>query len=131
MKRLVNMRCSTNKKIYGVFFLFIVLNTGCHYDNADRKYRQSECDLTDVSWTSDVKPLVDQFCIGCHQGSSPAAGLVLDRYEVVKASVMQGGFSIRVNKPITDPLKMPPNAILDSCAIDKINMWIANGAPKN
>ena len=114
-----------------VFYLFIILCSGCTYDNVQTKYTQSECDLLNVTWSVDIEPLVNQFCVGCHQGSSPAAGLLLDRYEVVKNSVLQGGFSTRINKPITDPLKMPPNAILDSCAIDKLNMWIANGAPEN
>jgi hypothetical protein len=114
-----------------VFYLFIILCSGCTYDNVQTKYTRSECDLLNVTWSVDIEPLVNQFCVGCHQGSSPAAGLLLDRYEVVKSSVLQGGFSIRINKPITDPLKMPPNATLDSCAIDKLNMWIANGAPEN
>lgn len=114
-----------------VFYLFIILCSGCTYDNVQTKYTRSECDLLNVTWSVDIEPLVNQFCVGCHQGSSPAAGLLLDRYEVVKNSVLQGGFSIRINKPITDPLKMPPNATLDSCAIDKLNMWIANGAPEN
>jgi hypothetical protein len=114
-----------------VFYLFIILCSGCTYDNVQTKYTQSECDLLNITWSVDIEPLVNQFCVGCHQGSSPAAGLLLDRYEVVKSSVLQGGFSIRINKPITDPLKMPPNATLDSCAIDKLNMWIANGAPEN
>ena len=114
-----------------VFYLFIILCSGCTYDNVQTKYTQSECDLLNITWSVDIEPLVNQFCVGCHQGSSPAADLLLDRYEVVKNSVLQGGFSIRINKPITDPLKMPPNATLDSCAIDKLNMWIANGAPEN
>jgi hypothetical protein len=114
-----------------VFFLLIIICSGCTYDNVQSKYNQSECDLLNVSWSVDIEPLVNQFCVGCHQGSSPSAGLLLDRYEVVKTSVLQGEFSIRINKPITDPLKMPPNATLDSCAIDKLNMWIANGAPEN
>jgi UMF1 family MFS transporter len=79
-------------------FLFLVVfslfQVGCYYDNIERKYNQSGCDLTSISWTSDVKPLVDQFCIACHQGSSPAAGLLLEGYQDVKASVLQGEFSL-------------------------------------
>lgn len=111
-----------------IFSLFCV---GCYYDNIETKYNQSGCDLTSISWTSDVKPLVDQFCVACHQGSSPAAGLLLEGYQDVKASVLQGEFSIRINKPSSDPLKMPPNALIDSCSIEKINIWIANGALEN
>ena len=127
------MKLFTPIRISSFLFLIIfsLFNVGCYYDNIERKYNQSGCDLTSVSWTSDVKPLVDQFCVACHQGSSPAAGLLLEGYQDVKASVLQGEFSIRINKPSSDPLKMPPNALIDSCSIEKINIWIANGALEN
>ena len=127
------MKSFAPTRISSVIFLIILslFHVGCYYDNIERKYNQSGCDLTSVSLTIVVKPLVDQFCVACHQGSSPAAGLLLEGYQDVKASVLQGEFSIRINKPLSDPLKMPPNALIDSCSIEKINIWIANGALEN
>lgn len=133
IKRFDIMKSCTPSSISRIFFLIIFssFHIGCYYDNIETKYNQSGCDLTSISWMSDVKPLVDQFCVACHQGSSPAAGLLLEGYQDVKTSVLQGEFSIRINKPLSDPLKMPPNAVIDSCSIEKINIWIANGALEN
>ena len=133
IKRFDIMKSLTATGISRILFLIIfsLFQIGCYYDNVETKYNKSGCDLSDILWTSDVKPLLDQFCVACHQGSSPAAGLLLEDYQDVKASVLQGEFSIRINKPPSDPLKMPPNAIIDSCSIEKINIWIANGALEN
>jgi len=133
IKRFSIMKLLTITSVTRILFLviFSLFHIGCYYDNIETKYNQAECDLTNISWTSDVKPLIDQFCVACHRGSSPAAGLLLEDYQDVKASVLQGEFSIRINKPLSDPSKMPPNAIIDSCSIEKMNIWIANGALDN
>lgn len=131
MKRLTSMKRLTNKNIFRILFFLIVSNTGCSYDNIEEKYNRDSCDLSNVSWNDDVSPIINNFCVGCHQGSSPSAGLDLSSYSGVKSSVDQETFSIRVNMARSNPLKMPPNAVLDSCIIEQINIWIANGAPEN
>ncbi|HEY4395621.1 MAG TPA: c-type cytochrome domain-containing protein [Polyangia bacterium] len=88
-------------------------------------------------YAHDVAPLLARWCVDCHSGREPQAGLWLDSY----AGVMRGGDTGPVVVP-GDPgaslllakierrhrPAMPPRRKLPADAIKLIRGWIAAGA---
>lgn len=95
-----------------------------------------------VSYTADVKPILDGRCLGCHSGAAPPAGLRLDSH----ANVLAGGITgtevvacqptasliyLKVSSD-TPPVgvRMPQGGpYLSAAQIQTIHDWIAGGAP--
>jgi Planctomycete cytochrome C len=84
-----------------------------------------------VSYSADIQPMMQTYCNGCHGGGSPSAGLNLSDFATVKQTAQSG----RLPGSIAgDPRykAMPPSGnLLSSCYVDKINKWVAAGAPNN
>jgi hypothetical protein len=91
-----------------------------------------------VSFSRDVAPVLDRWCVSCHGGNDPDAALRLDSL----AGVMRGGDSGPVVVPgaVDDSLlvakiehrdrpPMPPRRRLPPPAVALIRAWIAGGAP--
>ena len=105
------------------------LLSGCYYDNVEDLYGTTPCDASAVTWSADIQPMVQAQCVSCHSGASASAGLDLSTYTQVKASV--SALTGRMNKPVGDPLLMPPSGKLSSCSLAKMDAWVAAGAPQN
>lgn len=89
------------------------------------------CDTTNMSFATDIQPIINTNCIGCHSSSGgTSGGYDLTTYTGVKsavtasklyASVAQNGAAVA----------MPPASKLNQCKIDQIKSWIDAGAPNN
>jgi hypothetical protein len=79
--------------------------------------------LSGVSWTSDIKPIVENSCAlsGCHNGSSRAD---LRNFENAK-------FYAKSIKSKTQDRSMPREGTLTQQQIDIIACWVDDGAPQN
>lgn len=90
------------------------------------------CQITlPVRFSADVFPVLDKFCIGCHSGNNPWAGLFLRTYEEIKVVADNGDLLGVINHAAGFP-KMPKDIEkLSPCIIDKITMWVNDGAPDN
>jgi mono/diheme cytochrome c family protein len=91
-----------------------------------------------ITYTRDVAPLFGRWCVSCHGGKEPHAGLSLDSL----VGVMRGGDtgpvvvpgdpngSLLVNKiERRHRPAMPPRRKLPPAAVALIRAWIAAGAP--
>lgn len=107
----------------------IVGVSSCYYDNVEELYGTSPCDVTAVSWTADIQPMIQQNCVGCHSGAGASAGLDLSTYTAVKTH--SSNLVNRMNKPNGDPLLMPPSGPLSNCTLNQMDAWVASGAPEN
>lgn len=89
------------------------------------------CDTTNISFSTDIQPILNTHCVGCHSSSFAAAGINLDNYTGVKAVVDNG----KLYGSITHAngySPMPKNGNkLDSCSILKVEAWINMGSPNN
>lgn len=90
-----------------------------------------DCDTSDVSFSGDIFPIIDLNCQGCHSGNNPSAGLELLDYMDISAIAINGNLYSSITG--TNGFEqMPFNANpLSSCDIDKIEIWINDGAPDN
>ena len=92
------------------------------------------CDSMSFAYNADVKPIMDQYCTGCHGGTSPQGGFVLDTYAAVKEFVDGDPFTFMgtINQePGYIAMPKPPAGKLSDCNIAKIRKWIEAGAPEN
>jgi hypothetical protein len=114
---------------YAAVLLFL---THCTYDNSVDSYgNTAACDTAAVTFSQDIKALIDQNCEGCHNGMSANGGLVLSGHQNTAAAALNGSLIDRMTRSTGDPLLMPPSGALSDCDISKLHAWIGEGAPNN
>lgn len=79
-----------------------------------------------VKYTADVKPIVDNSCIGCHSAGSFKP---LVTYDQVKNNI--DGILDRIQRPNGDPGKMPQGGSLSAAQINIFIKWKADGLHEN
>ena len=84
-----------------------------------------------ISFASDVFPVIDKYCKGCHSGANPWAGLFLRDYQEVKEVVDNGKLVGVIGHEPGFPQMPKDQDRLLQCDIDRIVMWVEDGAPDN
>ena len=91
----------------------------------------NNCDTANVTFTKHISPIIQNYCQGCHSGSSPSGGILLSNFNEIKLRV-QSGELLGTIKHINGFVPMPYNqAKLDPCLINQIEIWINEGALDN
>lgn len=83
-----------------LFFTAAVLTSllGALEDKAQGQSRTSEI-KDEVSYSNDIRPVVNAYCTTCHAGSNPQGEFVLTSYEDVRKHVERGELLKRINDP--------------------------------
>lgn len=104
----------------------------CYYDNIEELYPEAPaCDTTNVTYSGDVWPLINDNCTNCHSGGAPSANVSLTNYDEISAAAQNGSLlgTIR-HEDGWSP--MPKNGgKLPDCDIEKIETWVNAGTPDN
>ncbi len=89
------------------------------------------CDTTNVTFNAVIKPIMQNKCQGCHQGTSPGGGVNLSTYLGVQGSAIDGSLMGSIQH-LSGWSAMPKNTTkLPDCDIAKIRIWVNAGAPNN
>lgn len=89
------------------------------------------CDLTNVTYSNTIKPILNTYCTGCHSGGAPQGGIDLNSYNTVQVYAKNGRLSGAVNWT-SGYVAMPYKSTkLNACNISKIKTWIDAGALNN
>ena len=89
------------------------------------------CDTSNVTFNAIIKPLMQNKCQGCHQGTSPGGGLNFSTYLGIQAAAINGSLLGSVEHA-PGWIAMPKNSNkLPDCDIAKIRIWVNAGAPNN
>ena len=123
---------------YTIFILIAVLITSCYYDNKEELYPAyltdvNACDTVNVSYANNVEVIMLSSCstVGCHVGSLPSAGILLDNYTSVKTYVNNGQLMATI-KHQSGFSQMPKGAQkLTDCQISQLDAWINAGGLNN
>lgn len=123
------------KKIKFTLALFIpLLMVSCFYDNKEDLFQiDPVCDTENVTLSEVVRPILENRCYRCHStGNSLGAGIELEEYNSLKLFIgndITGGQFLKSIKhePGASPMPKGTGKIPD-CEIEKISVWIANGA---
>jgi len=113
---------TTNQKnIVKTWILQGALNNEC----------KSACDTTNVTFSKNVFPIIQTYCLGCHNTTNPGGGIYLRNYNDLVASVKTGKLWGSINHDV-GYFAMPKNGNkLSSCELSTFNIWITNGTPNN
>ena len=84
-----------------------------------------------VTYSGDIAPLMQSYCNGCHGGGSPSAGLDLSSYTTVKQVAQIGRLQGAMRGEPGFKVMPPSGNLVSSCFVDKIDKWVAAGAPNN
>ena len=108
-----------------------------------------------VSFSADVKPILDNYCVSCHSGTGEgeaASGFAVDGYDsvmqgtkfgkvVVPGSPMASSLYLVVTEKVDPKIHMPPHHdeslaegrgfALSRTNIETIGTWIEQGAKNN
>ncbi len=89
------------------------------------------CDTTHVSFATNIYPVVQTYCTGCHQTGAAQGGVNLIGYSNVLIQV-NNGLLIKSITHGSGTVAMPYNASkLNDCTISKFQAWVNAGAPNN
>lgn len=92
---------------------------------------ESGCDTTNVTYTASIKPMITNFCQGCHSGGNPGGGISLVLYSDVKA-IADNGKLVGTIDHLNGYSPMPQNGNkLTECQVNMVRIWINHGAPNN
>ncbi len=121
------------KKLLIIFILILlplVFFYSCYDDNEETMYRftTANCDLSNVTFSLTVNPVIQSNCTSCHSGSAPSGNLSLQNYNQIVAAVNSKGLYSRISNS-SNP--MPPGGLMDECKIKQIKKWIDSGLPNN
>jgi mono/diheme cytochrome c family protein len=92
----------------------------------------------DVSFSSQIAPMFEEYCVSCHGAETQEAGLRLDSYEAVMAGSEYGAV-VEAGSPDNSLLldmvaagEMPQEEDpWDEDQVDLVRSWIADGAEDN
>lgn len=88
-----------------------------------------------ISYATQVWPIVQNNCLGCHPASGTTNNISLGNYTQIKnvASVSRNGISLLAGSvhQQTGFKPMPQNGKLDNCKIATIDKWISQGMANN
>jgi hypothetical protein len=109
----------------------LFLLSSCYYDVEEELYGTTECNLSDITYSTTVLPIIEDNCYRCHDAANNFGGITLEGYERLKTMVDNGNL-LGVIRHEAGFSSMPKNepALLD-CEIEKIEAWVNAGAPNN
>lgn len=89
------------------------------------------CDTTDMSFSSDIMPILTNKCVGCHSGAGASGGVDLSTHSGVLAVVQSGQLFGSINWDNAYSNMPKGGSQLPSCEINQIKAWIDAGALNN
>jgi len=84
-----------------------------------------------VSFSTDLFPIVNKHCTGCHTGTPPRGGFALTNYDEISFAVLNGTFLQCISHEDGFSAMPKDGAKLLQCDIDKFELWALDGAPDN
>ncbi len=111
--------------------LMTVLLSSCYYDVEEDLYGPLDCNPIDVSYSTDIGSIMENYCNSCHNLGTQSGGVRTDNYRELKIVADNGRLlgSIKHEDGFT---AMPQGVdLLSSCNISKIEVWITEGTKDN
>jgi hypothetical protein len=92
----------------------------------------TSCDTTKFAYTSNILPLMQTYCNGCHSGTAPSGGINLASYAPTAAIAKDRNRLYGSVAHLSGYIAMPQGAAqLPACVLRIIVKWVDAGAPNN
>lgn len=121
------------KKVCFALFLLLFVFFSCSKKNEDELggNNNNTCVSTNMSFTTNIKPILQNFCFSCHGNGLSQNAVNFDTYAGVKA-VADNGKLVGTISHASGFVAMPQSGPkLSECNIDKIKSWVTSGALNN
>lgn len=92
---------------------------------------ETTCITTDMSFNNDIRPILQNYCIGCHGPANPGGGVILSNFSGVSVVVNNNKLLGSIRRDAGFSPMPKGGASLPQCSIDKITAWVAQGAKDN
>jgi hypothetical protein len=114
--------------IAGAFLLYL---SACSKHNAV-ELGGGGCDTSNVSYSKQVVPILQNNCYQCHQGPGASSGVDFSNYDAFKGWAASSPYVIGDITATPGYTSMPYGLpLLSTCDINTILAWIHQGAPNN
>lgn len=124
------------KAVKSILILALALLAACYYDSEEKLYPvvASGCDLSGITFTASVKPILQASCWSCHsntQANSSGGGVRLENHADVQ-TIAKSGKLMGTVKHASGYQEMPlGGGKLSDCEISQLQKWIDNGTLNN
>lgn len=109
----------------------MLMFNACSNKSEDDMTPPNNCVTTNMSYTSNVLPIIKANCYSCHGNGTVTGGINLDGYDNLKVQVDNGNLKGAITHA-SGYTPMPYNQPkLSDCDINKILSWIDDGAANN
>ncbi len=89
------------------------------------------CDTTNITYSKTLTPILQNYCLGCHNSTQAQGNVNLQGYDNVKKYVLAGSFMGSINHQ-SGYVAMPSSTIkISDCNIKQFQKWIDAGMPNN
>ncbi|MCK9423426.1 MAG: cytochrome c [Bacteroidales bacterium] len=113
--------------IFSLLLLLLLFPPGCKNYNQVDLY--PPCDTVNISYSSNILPIISANCLPCHTSINQFGGVILDNPDSARIPARNG----LLLKAVThDPSVVPMpkgGSKLSDCDISKIRSWINHGEP--
>ncbi len=111
--------------------ILAIAASGCYYDKEEELYPTLDCATDNVTYMDTVLPILSRNCFVCHSTAANFGGITLEGYNSLLTHVNSGRLLGAIkHQPGFSP--MPQNQPqLVACDIEKMERWVADGAPNN
>jgi hypothetical protein len=90
----------------------------------------SNCNLTQVTFSATILPIINNKCKGCHSGGAPSGNIALTTYAQIRTQALNGKLYGSVAN-LAGYVAMPVGVKLPDCEIQQVKTWVDAGAPNN
>lgn len=116
--------------------LVLAAIAGCYYDTEEKLYPQvsSTCDLSNVTYSQTVVPILQASCLSCHSNSnsgSSGGGIRLENYSDVQTMAKNGKLMGTINHSSGYQAMPQGGGKLIDCEISQLQTWIDLGTLNN
>ena len=114
-----------------IVILGALLLNSCYYDVEEELYGPLDCNPVNVSYSTNIEPIMSNYCNSCHNQGNQSGGVRTDNYSELQTVAKNGRLlgSIKHENGYTAmPQGIDP---LSSCNVSKIEIWITEGIKDN
>ena len=124
----------TNKLVTLFCVLSSIILIGCFSDNEETLYGNETCKSTNISYQTDILPIMTAYCLNCHsQSNSNGLGgnINLEGYSAIKIYADNGKLLSSVEQNGNASAMPKGGSKIPDCDISKIAIWIQEGTLDN
>jgi len=113
-----------------VFFSIVLLFNRCVNKNETELY-SNICDTTNLTFSNDIKPILQANCYVCHAASIQSGGFNMEDFNEIVKRLNSGLLINAINRKDGYPQMPKFQDKLPACIIAKITAWNNAGHPQN